>query len=219
MDVIDFLCVSLGSSTVQLHCSLGSWRACACSEAGFSTQNGDRAWGVYYRRTQFCCAVFVGETTHCKYILKEMFPIYGWKCLSRKTVHNWDEKFPLNVRKSQMMPDQDALLRLRQNQAAETTVKRPPCCGFRRTGKAMGQVYQCWWTICREINVFSRFKYHVFFVSYSFVTLTDSPSYLHEVWHFHGSWNLDCGLLGSPKDGDSTFIWKVGNHLRDYTLL
>jgi hypothetical protein len=25
------------------------------------------------------------------------------------------------------------------------------CC-FRRTGKAMGQVYQCWWSLCREIN-------------------------------------------------------------------
>jgi hypothetical protein len=34
MDVIVFLCVSLGSSTVQLHDSLGSRRACSCSEAG-----------------------------------------------------------------------------------------------------------------------------------------------------------------------------------------
>jgi hypothetical protein len=32
--------------------------------------------------------------------------------------------------------------------------KRLPCCGFRRTGKATGQVYQRWWRICREINVF-----------------------------------------------------------------
>jgi hypothetical protein len=52
---------------------------------------------------------------------------------------------------------------------AETTVKILLCCGFRRTGKAMGQVYQCWW-ICREINVFSRFKYHIFYVLYQFVT-------------------------------------------------
>jgi hypothetical protein len=44
MDVIGFLCVSLGSSsTVQLHDSLGSRRACACSEAGFGSQNGDHA--------------------------------------------------------------------------------------------------------------------------------------------------------------------------------
>jgi hypothetical protein len=43
MDVIGFLCVSLGGSTVQLHDSLGSRRACARSEAGFSSQNGDHA--------------------------------------------------------------------------------------------------------------------------------------------------------------------------------
>jgi hypothetical protein len=43
MDVIGFLCVSVGSSTVQLHDNLGSRRACTCSEAGFSSRNGDRA--------------------------------------------------------------------------------------------------------------------------------------------------------------------------------
>jgi hypothetical protein len=42
MDVIDFLCVTLGSSTVQLHDSLSSRRAFACSEAGFNSQIGDR---------------------------------------------------------------------------------------------------------------------------------------------------------------------------------
>jgi hypothetical protein len=35
------------------------------------------------------------------------------------------------------------------------------CCGFRRTDKEMGQVYQCWWRICREITVFPRFEYHI----------------------------------------------------------
>jgi hypothetical protein len=43
MDVIGFLNVSLGSSTVQLHEFLGTGRACVCSEAGFSSLNGDRA--------------------------------------------------------------------------------------------------------------------------------------------------------------------------------
>jgi hypothetical protein len=41
VDVIGFLCVSLGSSTVQLHDSLCSRRVCACS--GFSGRNGNRA--------------------------------------------------------------------------------------------------------------------------------------------------------------------------------
>jgi hypothetical protein len=39
-----------------------------------------------------------------------------------------------------------------------------------RTGKAMGPVSQCWWMICREIKVFSRFEYHMFYVLYPFVT-------------------------------------------------
>jgi hypothetical protein len=42
-------------------------------------------------------------------------------------------------------------------------------CGFRRTGKAMGQVYQCWWRICRGIKVIPRFRYHMFYVLYLFV--------------------------------------------------
>jgi hypothetical protein len=41
MDVIGFLCVSLGSSAAQLHDSIGSRHACACSLAGFNSQNGD----------------------------------------------------------------------------------------------------------------------------------------------------------------------------------
>jgi hypothetical protein len=34
----------------------------------------------------------------------------------------------------------------------------------------VGQVYQCWWRICREINVLSRFECHIFYVLYPFVT-------------------------------------------------
>jgi hypothetical protein len=32
------------------------------------------------------------------------------------------------------------------------------CCGFRRTGKAMGQMYESWCRKCREINVFFQFR-------------------------------------------------------------
>jgi hypothetical protein len=55
VEVIGFLCVSLGSSIIQLHDSLGSRCACTCSEAGFSSQNGDRASGVYYRKSSDLC--------------------------------------------------------------------------------------------------------------------------------------------------------------------
>jgi hypothetical protein len=41
MDIIGFLCVSLGSSTVQLDDGLCSRRARAYSDAGFSSQNDD----------------------------------------------------------------------------------------------------------------------------------------------------------------------------------
>jgi hypothetical protein len=57
MDVIGFLYVPLGSSAVQLHDSLGSRGACTCSEAGFSSQNGDCASGFYYRRVAFSCVL------------------------------------------------------------------------------------------------------------------------------------------------------------------
>jgi hypothetical protein len=28
---------------------------------------------------------------------KEMFPVYSWKCLSRKVVHNWVKKFSQDI--------------------------------------------------------------------------------------------------------------------------
>jgi hypothetical protein len=92
MHVMGFLYVPLGSSTVQLHDSLGSRRACACSVAGFSSQNGDLATGVYYRRAAFCCAFLWAKGLNAKDIHKELFPVYGGKCLSCKSVHSWVEK-------------------------------------------------------------------------------------------------------------------------------
>jgi hypothetical protein len=85
MDVISFLCVSLGSSTIQLHDSLGNERACACSETGFCSRNGDRVWTVYYRRAAFCCSFFCGQ----KESMQRIFVTYGGKCLWRKGTHNW----------------------------------------------------------------------------------------------------------------------------------
>jgi hypothetical protein len=86
---IGFLSALLGSSTVQLHDSLGIRGACACLEADFSSQNGDRAWGVNTeeRRSGVC---FLRERgLSAKDIHKEMLPVYGRKCLSRKAIHNW----------------------------------------------------------------------------------------------------------------------------------
>jgi hypothetical protein len=65
-----------------------------------------------------------------------------------------------NVRKLQMMPDQVRKW-LRQQS------KDFYAAGFDALVKRWeGQVYQYWWRICREINVFSRFEYHMFYVLY-----------------------------------------------------
>jgi hypothetical protein len=73
----------------------------------------------------------------------------------------------------------------RRCEVAETTVKMLLCCGFRPTGKVMGQMYQCWWRIYGEINVFSRFEYHMFYVLYLFMTyLPTLPRRLEHGKHF-----------------------------------
>jgi hypothetical protein len=88
-----------------------------------------------------------------------MFPVYVGKCLSRKAIPPCWQTFRWWGRDW----NGDA-------EVAETRVKGLLCCGFRRTGKAIGQVYQCWWRICREINVFPTFEYHIFYVLYPFVS-------------------------------------------------
>jgi hypothetical protein len=64
-------------------------------------------------------------------------------------------------------------------EVAETAV-RLLCCGFRRSGKAMRQVYQCWWRICREINVYPlqvRISHVLRFISICDL-FADSPFYM-----------------------------------------
>jgi hypothetical protein len=75
-----------------------------------------------------------------------MFFIYGRKCLSRKAVHNLVEKFSQG--RSKLADDARPVA-----EVGETTVKRLLCCGSRRTGKAMGQVYQCLRRIYRISHV------------------------------------------------------------------
>jgi hypothetical protein len=104
-------------------------------------------------------------------IHKEIFPVYGGKCLLRKAFHNWVEKF--SHRRSKIADDERLHV-----EVAETTDKRLLCCGFRRTIKATGQVYQCLWRICQEINVFSRFEYHMFYSLSICGLFTGSPLYI-----------------------------------------
>jgi hypothetical protein len=91
--------------------------------------------------------VSLGRRTQCKgYSLKKYFLFTVASVCRVKKFHNCLKKF--SQRRSK-----DADDALPGAEVAETTFKRFLCCGFRRTGKAMGQVYQCWWRICREINV------------------------------------------------------------------
>jgi hypothetical protein len=70
---------------------------------------------------------------NAKDIHKEMLPVYGGKCLPRKAVHNWVEKFFEGLSKVADDGRPGA-------EVAETTVKRLLCFGLRRTGKAMGSM-------------------------------------------------------------------------------
>jgi hypothetical protein len=141
MDVIDFLCVSLGSSIVQLHESLGSRRACARSEIGFSNQNGDRALGVYYPKAGFCCAFFFGggqKDSVQRIFIKTCFLfMVGSVC---------------RVSGSQL--GRETWQIFRWSRSRWDSSQKLLYCEFRRTGKVIGHVSQCWWRICRAKNGF-----------------------------------------------------------------
>jgi hypothetical protein len=85
--------------------------------------------------------VFCGQKNSMQRIRKEVFPVYGGKCLFRKVVHNRVKKFSQGRSKiiDDARPDAEV---------DETTVKRLLCCTIRRIGKAMKQVYQCRRRIC-----------------------------------------------------------------------
>jgi hypothetical protein len=51
------------------------------------------------------------------------------------------------------------------SKVAEITDKRLLCCGFRRTGKTIRQVYRCWWRICRDMHsLLSNITYFTFYM-------------------------------------------------------
>jgi hypothetical protein len=65
-----------------------------------------------------------------KDIHKEMFHVYDGKCLSRKAVHSWVQKF--SVGRSKVANDETVVRKWLGQQLKDFL-----CCGFRRTGKAM----------------------------------------------------------------------------------
>jgi hypothetical protein len=145
MYVIGFLCVSLGSSTVQLHDSLGSRRACSYSMEGFSSQNSYHAWGVYYRRVAFSCG-FCGQKD-------SMQRIFINRCFLFTVGSVCHLKRFMTGSRNPLMDVENRRWCNRGAEVAETAVKWLLCWEFRRAGKAMRQVYQFWWRLCREISV------------------------------------------------------------------
>jgi hypothetical protein len=119
MDVIGSLCISLGTSTVQLHDSLRSRRSCACSEAGFSSQNGDRASEVYCRRAVFCCTIFCGQNDWTQCFLFMVGSVCGVKRFTTESRNSLKD-----VRRSHMITDQVALVRKSLRQQSKISVLR-----------------------------------------------------------------------------------------------
>jgi hypothetical protein len=129
---------------------------------------------MYYRKAAFCCAFFWGGGQHNSMqgiFMKKcfLFTVGGVCCVKQFTTG------PRNVADLSLMTKR---LKWRCGSGRDS---RPLCCGFRRTGKAMGQAYQCWWRICQEINVFPqvRVSYLLRFMAICDL-FTDSPSYYTE---------------------------------------
>jgi hypothetical protein len=115
MDIIGILFVLLGSSAVQLHDSLGRRCICACSQAGFSSQNGNRYSGLHYQRAVFCA--FFGQRDSVQWIFIKICFLFavGNVChIKRLTTRSRNSL--KEVLMSQMMPDQVRLLKLQQKQ-------------------------------------------------------------------------------------------------------
>jgi hypothetical protein len=83
MAVICFTCVSLYSGTVQLHDRPGSRLTYTCSEASFSSKNGDTD-----KQSSLVRILWAKGLNAKKNIRKEMFYVYGGECLPHKAVHN-----------------------------------------------------------------------------------------------------------------------------------
>jgi hypothetical protein len=170
MDVIGFLGVSLGSSTAHLHDSLGRRSVFACSKAVSVVKMATILEGCTTEE-QRSVVSFCGQKDSMQRIfIKKCFrfvlgSVYRVKRFTTRwqTFRWWRKGWNGGAK------------------AAETTVKRLLCCGFRHTGKALGKLYQCWWRICREINAFfSGFEYHMFYVLHPFVSYLLTTSYLTE---------------------------------------
>jgi hypothetical protein len=139
---------------------LGSISTCAFSEAGFSSQNGDHVWGVYYQRAAFGCAfLFVG-----KLIFTKTCFVFTVGSVCRVKLFTTGSRNSLkDVRNPQMLPHR--VRKWLRQQSKDFYVAR-----FDAPLKR--------WDMCtnvgggggREINIFPRFEYHMYYILYPFAT-------------------------------------------------
>jgi hypothetical protein len=104
------------------------------------------------------------------YIHKEMILVYVGKCLSRKAVHNWVANVSLIMKR----------LKLRWGSGLNNSL--------------YAEVYQCWWRICWEINVFvSQVRMSLFYVLYPSVTyLLTLPCTFPNLFKLNWGQRLNC---------------------------
>jgi hypothetical protein len=136
----------MGFLFVQLYDGVGSRRACATAEAGFTVKMATEKHPL----VRFLWA----KELNAKDIQKETFRVYGGKCLSRKTVSSWVENF------SQGRPKAADDSRPGAEQA-ETTVKRLLCCGFQSNGTSVSLLVE---DMSRNKYFPPKFGYHIFYV-------------------------------------------------------
>jgi hypothetical protein len=92
--------------------------------------------------------------------IKKYFLFTVGKCVTRKAVHNWVEKFSQGHSKvidNAQHPGAEV---------AETTVKRLVYCGFRGTDKAMRHTLSMFVEDMSRNDFSFRFEYHTFYRSY-----------------------------------------------------
>jgi hypothetical protein len=145
--------------------------------------------------------VFYGQKDAMKSIFIKKCFLFTVGSVCRKVVHNW-------VANVSMMTK----LKRRRRNGLDSSQKL--VCGFRRTGKAMGQVYQCWWRICREINVFFQVQisHGLLFISICDL-FTDSSSYFCNMMLRRSglAWpeaRGECLCQGLPEKGIACTLWK-----------
>jgi hypothetical protein len=87
MEVVCFLYVSLGGNTIQLRDSLGQVLVSVVKMAAVLKE--------CITEEQRSVVLFLWKKGHNeKDIHKEIFPVYGGKCLSCKAFENWVKKLP-----------------------------------------------------------------------------------------------------------------------------